>query len=292
LVTAASRARGAVIDLLLEAGAKLEHHDSRGRTPFFLAVEHGHVETARQLHGWGADVNCADRAGVTPLMLAAQQHDPAFCRWLVQRGAEVDVRDSRGTTALQTAVANGGYETSVMLIHAGANPRQTTREGLNLATAALRENHGRLAAKINEYAVEGLNLETPGNVLDAIMSNEVGLLRRRLEEFPQDVHQRTQSSGWTPLLFAVRQGNLAMVRLLLEQGADPNAANMKGKTPMHEAAGRGDAGIVKELLAMGADIEVVYKGLTAGETAARAKHLAVERLLGVTPAKLKKSSNF
>lgn len=291
LLTAASRGREAVVEHLLVAGAEIEHGDSHGRTALYLAAEKGYVNVVKQLIRWGADVNHGARNGVTPLMLAVKSHDPSLARWFVERGAEVDARDERGKSALQIAVANGGYESCMLLIYAGANPRQTTPEGLNLATAALRDNNGRLAAKLNEFAVKGVHIDMPANIMDAILSNEIGPLRVRVEAHPKDVHLRTQSNGWTPLLFAIRQGNLAMVKLLLDQGADPNICNAAGKSPMHQAAGQGDTAILKLLLEKGADIDAVYKGLTPGETAARNNHVAAEVLLGAERP-LKKSSNF
>ena len=57
----------------------------------------------------------------------------------------------------------------------------------------------------------------------------------------------------TPLGYAVRNGRLGMVGLLVENGADPN--EMAGcRTPLGYAAEAGDGGtMVRELLALGAD---------------------------------------
>jgi cytohesin len=46
---------------------------------------------------------------------------------------------------------------------------------------------------------------------------------------------------------------LALVRLLLEHGADPNARRTDGTTPLHAAAWRGLTVVVQELLDAGAD---------------------------------------
>ena len=92
--------------------------------------------------------------------------------------------------------------------------------------------------------MKGVHLDMPDNVMAAIQSNEIGLLRLRLEEHPNDVHLRTQSHGWTPLLFAIRQCNCAMAKLLLDKGADPNLADAKGRAPIHLAAAQGDTVIL------------------------------------------------
>ena len=59
---------------------------------------------------------------------------------------------------------------------------------------------------------------------------------------------------WTALHHAVHRRQPAAVRLLLEQGADPNAApHAEALTPLLMAAGDSDPTIVKLLLAHGAD---------------------------------------
>ncbi len=43
------------------------------------------------------------------------------------------------------------------------------------------------------------------------------------------------NAGSTPLMLAVTQGRLEVVRLLLARGADPNAADNAGRTPLQQA---------------------------------------------------------
>jgi ankyrin repeat protein len=57
-----------------------------------------------------------------------------------------------------------------------------------------------------------------------------------------------------PLVLAVRGGHLAMVNLLLTEGADPNMPAAGGLTPLRVAAEKGDLAIVQVLLANGADV--------------------------------------
>lgn len=52
----------------------------------------------------------------------------------------------------------------------------------------------------------------------------------------------------TPLHWAVVQGQLSLAQKLLEKGADPNAADCRGKTPVWDAIYVGNASILKDLL--------------------------------------------
>lgn len=62
------------------------------------------------------------------------------------------------------------------------------------------------------------------------------------------------SEGWTPLHFAARSNNPAMVRLLLGHAANPNARDTRGWTPLHCAAVYDAVPCLRELISAGADV--------------------------------------
>ena len=86
---------------------------------------------------------------------------------------------------------------------------------------------------------------------------------RRLLAGPVDVDER-QPDGATALHWAVHRESLEMAGLLLDAGADGDAANDLGVTPLLMACARGHGGLVERLLAAGADPNGVLPG---GETA-------------------------
>ena len=61
--------------------------------------------------------------------------------------------------------------------------------------------------------------------------------------------------GRTPLYQATKRGHIDIIKLLLEKGADVNAVNSFGRMPLSWASGRGHINIVKLLLEKGANIE-------------------------------------
>jgi uncharacterized protein len=78
---------------------------------------------------------------------------------------------------------------------------------------------------------------------------------------------------------AGRHGDVS--RLLVERGADVNAAQEQGFTPLHAAAQNGDADLVAVFLAAGADKDArLGDGRTAADVALEAGHEALAELLG------------
>jgi len=74
----------------------------------------------------------------------------------------------------------------------------------------------------------------------------------------------TRVGEMTPLFMASKNGNAAMIDLLLKSGADPNAANSNGTTPLMLASASGKADAVKTLLGRGANVNA--KDNTNGQT--------------------------
>jgi ankyrin repeat protein len=58
----------------------------------------------------------------------------------------------------------------------------------------------------------------------------------------------------SPLYAACIKGHEAIVKMLVDEGADVNAYNEKGRTPIHAASSRGHIAIVKMLVRNKADI--------------------------------------
>ncbi|XP_044969530.1 ankyrin repeat and protein kinase domain-containing protein 1-like [Hordeum vulgare subsp. vulgare] len=63
--------------------------------------------------------------------------------------------------------------------------------------------------------------------------------------------------GRTPLVYAVMSEKIAIVKCLLDHGADPDKADEAGLTPLHSAAGIGDCEIIELLLAKGAYVDPI-----------------------------------
>ncbi len=253
LMWAAAEGHTEVVRVLLGAGASLAGTVDSGFPPFFFAVREGHLETVRALLAAGADAKA--------LLEAPAPSTPA------RRGATKRV----ATSPLALAVQNGHFELGIALVDAGADPNdvRTGFPPLHMLAGVRKPDSsdgsdpappvGRGKMSSAEFARElvkrgaNVNLRLPkGTPKLPATSSSIG------------------TEGATPFLLAADRGDVALMRLLLQMGADPLLPNAKGTTPLLAAAGVGtnepqeEAGeeseaveAVKMLLDLGADVNTV-----------------------------------
>ena len=98
------------------------------------------------------------------------------------------------------------------------------------------------------------------NLITAVRSGAAGIVEKLIAEAPDLVNARDQE-GSTPLHHAAGFGSTATIKLLLDKGADVNAANRRKSTPLFWAIH--DEAKVRLLLERGADINAkTVDGLT------------------------------
>jgi ankyrin repeat protein len=99
------------------------------------------------------------------------------------------------------------------------------------------------------------------------------------DDGPVGPHSRSRM-GDTPLHYAVIQGNIRAISLLLDAGADIASAGETGYTPLHYAVLHQQLAAVRLLLERGADISLrAETGLTPVELAELLQHHEMNRLL-------------
>jgi TonB family protein len=89
-------------------------------------------------------------------------------------------------------------------------------------------------------------------LIDLVRAGRTEAVRELLSETTRDL-DAADESGWTALMYAVRDGHDAIVETLLEAGADPDQRNPSGETPLHLAARYRQKTAARLLLEAGAD---------------------------------------
>jgi ankyrin repeat protein len=87
-------------------------------------------------------------------------------------------------------------------------------------------------------------------MMHALRNGNRDEFNRTLQENPKSVNGRGEA-GWTPIMYAALYGDAAVIRMLLAQGANPNAQNDGGGTALMYAVEDGEK--VRLLLESGAD---------------------------------------
>jgi ankyrin repeat protein len=119
----------------------------------------------------------------------------------------------------------------------------------------------------------------------AVEANDLELLAGLLDRFPDLIAQR--GTNGNDLLGMA--GDLAIVALLLDRGADPNRSNDYGWTKLHQAGYGDDCELAKLVLASGARTDLSARG-DGGTPVIQALfwgHRDVAELLGTSPGNLR-----
>jgi len=88
-----------------------------------------------------------------------------------------------------------------------------------------------------------------------------------------------QGGCCAPLFLAAGEGRVDAVRYLLDQGADVNARDERGRSALTEAAFNGNVSVIKELVLRGAELNALSDEGTALDIAVNTNHAAAIELL-------------
>ncbi len=133
--------------------------------------------------------------------------------------------------------------------------------------------------------VEARSSRVP-SIREAVNSRDPSRVREILGKYPALARERDYY-GHTPLLLATKNGDLPMVGLLLEHGADPDRPDFADTTPLHVAAKQGLLDIAALLLDHGASVNPEDKRgntpLAYAQAAANEKIVALLKSHGGMP---------
>ena len=151
------------------------------------------------------------------------------------------------------------------------------RPGPGLGTRRVYKARPALLVLFVVFAL-GASLVADVTLVDAVKSGDAAAVKALLQAKADG--NSAEADGTTALHWAVRRGDLATVDLLLKAGAKASTANRYGVTPLSLASANGDAVTVARLLDAGADPNTsLPDGETVLMTAARTGNVAVIRAL-------------
>lgn len=226
---AAHRNDVVAVDLLIQAGANVKAANRYRVTPLTLAAENGNASVAERLLKAGADANAASPTGETPLMTAARTGNRETVKLLLAYGAGVNAREStRGQTALMWAAANGNAGAIRVLVENGADLKARSHGPASATNAA----PVKAVSGYRDYSrKDRMDAFTP--LLFAVYDGHVEAVQALLES-GASVNETTET-GMSALVLAIINAHWELAGMLLDKGADPNAAG-QGWNALHQLA--------------------------------------------------------
>ena len=252
LADAAMRGDKEAVTALLSDRSHINTPQNDGTTALHWAVRKGDLATVQALIKAGADVKAANRYGVTPIGIAAIDGNPGIIASLLAAGVDPNSANAGGETALMTAARTGKIDAVKLLIERGADVNAKDSEHAQTALMwAVLENHVDVIKLLLAHGAD-INAHTTviaprGEYVPARVANGAGTGLTRQRALP------TPTGGMTPLLFAVRDGNFEVTRLLLDHGADIHGSSGNRTAPLVLALINGQIGLAGYLLERGAD---------------------------------------
>ena len=212
LAEAVRRGDHEAVRRLLRERSDVNAREADGTTALHWAVQGNDLELVTMLLRAGADGKAANRYGIQPLTLAALNGSPSAVTALLDAGADPNTATEAGEPVIMTAARTGNLDAVRALIGRGADVNARERWfGETALMWAAAENH---ADVVRLLAEAGADVRARSTVIDAPVL-----------EFPRSGGPNSPfpRGGWTPLMFAAREGAIDAARALTELGADLNA---------------------------------------------------------------------
>jgi ankyrin repeat protein len=248
LMTCARTGSATAVKLLLESGANVNARENKKeQTALMWAVVHKHPEVVRVLIAHGADIRARSKgdfleprfaqggrgaaaaaevgsSGFTPLLYAAQQGDVESARILLEAGADVNEETKETGSALVVAAASGQEAFAIFMLERGADPNRVDSYGVSALHFAAREGLG--PGNGIQYNTS-YRLAPPGMpaLARALLAHKANPNARIKRDYSGNSFfyrpSRLSLVGATPFWVAAAAYDANIMRILVEGGADP-----------------------------------------------------------------------
>lgn len=271
---------------LLAAGANPNIEDDEGKNALFGAVENGNERMLLLLLNHGADVNHEDEDGYTPLSLASIKGNVELCKLLIELGAKSEgVYSVLGNSILMDAILGGNPDCVKLILKQGVDVNVENDECDTALSMAIFYNMGLDIVEqiLNAGADPNVELANGSTPLALAVQEEdcdaMQLLLRRDAVFNNDseyyadfvlihanehlLYKSLMRKGYSlrsdddAVILYVKHACSYLLRKALEEGANPNAADVTGKHALEWALAhpRHPQGCAARLIRNGATFE-------------------------------------
>ena len=204
---------------LLEAGSDVRAVGGDGTTALMWAAYHGDQELVERLIKAGADADARNEFGASALSEAAVHASTPIIEALLDAGADANAANPEGETPLMLVARTDNVKAAELLLAAGADINAKEEWG---GQSALMWAAAQSQPQMVQFLV-GKGADVAASSIDRNWQRKV-----ITEPRPKDMNR----GGFTPLLYAAREGCVECAKHLTEGGADPNQADPERVTPL------------------------------------------------------------
>lgn len=181
-----------------------------GMTPLHYAARHNHIEIAQQLLDAGAELNAKEANDIWPLLMAISNDNTEMAEFLLQQpDVLINSQDWYGRSPIWEAV----------------NVRNLYVHNATFVNGIDREPYLPLITHLLEHGAD-----------PNVRTKETPPFRHHLLSITGSL-EWVDFTGQTPFLTAALAGDVTVMKLLLEHGADPMINTFEGTSPLMAAAG-------------------------------------------------------
>lgn len=263
-----------IVKFLLASGADPNIPASREPTVLFDAAAGGApVEILELIAAVTTDIRAnIDRGPLSILEKPVVLGSAEEVRFLLSKGANVEGKFSaRGQKLLIGAAYCGHLPVLEALLTGGADVNAKNNNGSDTALMVAARWPHRCRKNLTRYfhVEDDVRMYGPPYIKPKMGSGDRGYrsamqyLKDHASSLIYEDGQSEMSEKITGLILTARHERIAIIRTLIQAGADINATNNAGETALHQASISGSKAIVKVLLGYGADIHARdQRGLT------------------------------
>ncbi|HEU4618708.1 MAG TPA: ankyrin repeat domain-containing protein [Gammaproteobacteria bacterium] len=225
----------------LAEGAEADARSPDGTTALMWAAYNGDVDLVKRLIAAGANVDAQNDFGAFPLSEAAMRGSTEIVAVLLGAGADANAANPEGETALMEVARTGNVAAAKLLLDAGADV--DAKEHWGGQSALMWAAAQSQPEMIRFLAAHGADVDARG----AVRNWQRKVIK---EPRPKDMNQ----GGFTPLLYAAREGCIECAKALVAAGADLNLPDPQRLTPLSMALLNLHFDLAAYLIEAGADV--------------------------------------
>ncbi len=260
LFIATSNSNEAAVKYLLSRGADVDLSEYTGLTSIARAALDCNDKIITLLAEGGADVNKAvlpkfEGGGLTPLIAVGRSCSLSTVKILTSYNADLAATNVGGETALLAALNYANTPVALFLVREGS-PLEKKRvlDGRDALTISARFGLGSLVKEILQRgALVDVRDEKGLTPLIHATKNEHLSTVLQLLSFDAGINAVTDEKR-SALMYAIVTGNKGLIRVLLENGAEPDMVDLNDATAMIYALIRGDTESAEILIEFGSDV--------------------------------------